>query len=90
MILLILKLLGTLLLLLLGLCLLLLLCVLFVPFRYRLSGSFQDAKPDGSAEVSWLFRALTLRITCAGGAAVNGSLRLFGIPIYRISGEKEA
>ena len=84
--LLILKAAGCLLLFLLALLLLLILLLLFVPFRYRLRGSFLSDQADGTAQASWLFQAVSLSVTYHHGRAVSGSLRLFGIPLFRIEG----
>ncbi|MBQ9421778.1 MAG: hypothetical protein IJU30_08535 [Lachnospiraceae bacterium] len=54
----ILKWIGIILLIVLGLILLALLIVLFVPVRYRISGSFLSDIPDGSASASWLLGAV--------------------------------
>lgn len=82
----ILKWLVLLLLLLLGLLLFLVILVLFVPVRYRLDGSFIDEKADGTAKLSWLWHIVTADITYHQGTAVSGSVRLFGIRLYRIGG----
>lgn len=85
----VLKIIGIVLLVVLGLLLTALLLLLFVPFRYHISGSYVREVPDGTVYVSWLFRAVSLRLTYHHGIAVSGSLRLFGIPVRKIEGELE-
>ena len=84
-----LKFIGFLLLFLLGLLLLALFLLLFVPFRYRVSGSYVKEVPDGTVSVSWLFHAVSLRVTYHHGAAVSGKLCVFGIPVRKIEGKPE-
>lgn len=85
-VLLILKIIGILLLTVLGLILLALLLILLVPFRYKLKGSYLEGVPDGTVEASWLFHAVSFRVTYHHGAAVSGSIRILGIPVKRIEG----
>lgn len=70
------------------LLLFLLLLLLFVPVRYRLNGSFVEEKPDGTAELSWLCRAVSAEITYHHGVAASGAIKLFGFRIFRIRGKR--
>ena len=85
-----LKLIGSVLLCLLAVLLICVLLLLFVPFRYRIRGSFEQEIPDGTVCASWLFHAVTFRITYHHGAAVSGDIRVFGIPVQRIEASASA
>ena len=63
----ILKILGTLILVILGVILAVLLLVLFVPVRYRVDAAF-DGKPGGGVLVSWLMHLVTVRVSYDGKA----------------------
>lgn len=84
-----LKIVGVLFLFVLGFLLLALLLLLFVPFRYRVFGSYLKSVPDGTVSVSWLFHAVSLRVTYHHGAAVSGRFCIFGIPVRKIEGKPE-
>ena len=80
---------GRLILVLLAIVLLLLILVLTVPVRYRLNGQVTEKKPEGTAEISWLAHTMTGRITYHGGKAVSGTVRVFGIRVYRFTGDEQ-
>lgn len=79
-ILLILKILGLLLLVILGLLLAVLLAVLFVPVRYRGSGSYYG-EGKGSVGISWLLHILSIRLRYDKSLTVT--VRLFGFRILK-------
>lgn len=79
-ILIILKILGLLLLVILGLVLAVLLAVLFVPVRYRGSGSYYG-EGKGSAGISWLLHILSIRLWYDKSLRVT--VRLFGFRILK-------
>lgn len=79
-ILMILKILGLLLLVILGLVLAVLLAVLFVPVRYRGSGSYYE-EGKGSVGISWLLHILSIRLRYDKSLTVT--VRLFGFRILK-------
>ncbi len=80
----ILKLLGLLVLIVSGVILLLLFLLLFVPFRYRGDGCYQD-QVSGAVEISWLWRLLHFRVSYEDGP--DARLKLLFIPLWRFSTE---
>lgn len=86
--LLILKIIGIILLVLLGILLTLILLLLFVPFCYRAEGSFYDNKPQAMARIRYLFPLLQVLIQYKDDA-LEGKVKLFGLTVYDLFGEKE-
>jgi hypothetical protein len=71
--------------------------ILFVPIRYRISGSYLSDVPDGTAMAGWLFRMLQIvaayHRTPPEGSPEGGFsvvIKVFGIPVRTlVGGEKE-
>lgn len=80
------KLLGLLILIASGVFLLLLLLLLFVPFRYRGDGCYQE-RGGGAMEISWLWRFLCFRASYEDGP--DAMLKLLCIPLWRFSEQSE-
>ena len=68
---------------LLAIAVIIILTVLFVPVRYRLSGSLKDRIPDGSLKLTWLFHLLSLDLVYDREELVRGRFKILGIPVYR-------
>lgn len=84
-ILLVLKIIGIGLLCLIGLLLLLIALVLFVPVRYRFSGSYLEKVPKLSGRITWLGHAVSARIFFDGGQKKDQSrilVKICGIKIF--------
>lgn len=71
----------------LGILLLASFLVLFVPFRYRLKGSYQG-KPEAAARVTWLLSLLRIDVRYGADGLVI-SLKIFGIPLGRKKPDKK-
>lgn len=82
----VLKIIGITILIILGLILFILLLVLFVPVRYRGSGSYQDGFA-AKLRASWLLHMISVGGAYENGQAIHVVLKLFGIAIYDNSRE---
>ena len=82
----ILKVIGIILLVLLLLVLTVLLLVLFVPVRYRVSGSYEDA-PEGEAYVTWLLRLIGVRAGWKDG--LYARVRVLCFNVWSMDPEKK-
>ena len=82
----ILKVIGIILLVLLLLVLTVLLLVLFVPVRYRVSGSYEDA-PEGEAYVTWLLRLIGVRAGWKDG--LYARVRILCFNVWSMDPEKK-
>ncbi len=67
--------------------------ILFVPIRYRVSGSYLSDVPDGTARAGWLFRMLQIvaayHRTPSKGSPEGGFsvvIKVFGIPVRTLVG----
>ena len=74
----ILKIIGLVLLVILILILLAIVLLLFVPFRYRLQGGYEE-KPGGQAEVSWLMRLVRVKAAYRDGLTAEAKLLCFKV-----------
>lgn len=77
----ILKIIGITLLILLAVVIVLLMLLLFVPFCYRVQGSFAEGKPAGKAEIRYLFPLLRVSFSYEGDKK-TGVIRLLGIRLF--------
>ena len=85
----VLKIIASSLLMLLAFILVLLLLLLFVPFRYRLNGSFRENIPDGEADLSWFLRFIRLHLQYNEGVLVSGGIYVLGFLLFQLK-EKDA
>lgn len=83
-ILLILKIIGWVLLVSLGLIVVLLLCILFVPIRYRLDGSYLNEKIFVLGKISWMFPVLGIKIGLDEKNKPWIRFRLLGFDVKRL------
>ena len=77
----ILKIIGIILLVLLAVAIIFLVLLLFVPFCYRVQGSFSEGKPAGNAELRYLFPLLRVSFSYESDKK-TGVIRLLGIKLY--------
>ena len=77
----ILKIIGIILLFLLAMAIIFLVLLLFVPFRYRIQGSFSEGKPAGNAELRYLFPLLRVSFSYESDKK-TGVIRLLGIKLF--------
>lgn len=77
----ILKIIGIILLVLLAVAIIFLVLLLFVPFCYRVQGSFSEGKPAGNAELRYLFPLLRVSFSYESDKK-TGVIRLLGIKLF--------
>ena len=77
----ILKIIGIILLVLLAVAIIFLVLLLFVPFCYRVQGSFSEGKPAGNAELRYLFPLLRVSFSYEPDKK-TGVIRLLGIKLF--------
>lgn len=77
----ILKIIGIILLVLLAVAIIFLVLLLFVPFCYRVQGSFSEGKPAGNAELRYLFPLLRVSFSYESDKKI-GVIRLLGIKLF--------
>lgn len=83
----ILKIAGIILLSILGLFLLLILLLLVFPWRYRISGRIRGKEYEGELEVCWMLKAVFLKQYVKSGEEGGGTLRIFGLRLFRSNKE---
>lgn len=83
----ILKITGIILLGILGLLLFLILLLMVLPWRYRITGKLRGKEYEGELEVSWMFKAVCLRQYVKSGEEGGGTLRIFGLRLFRSNKE---
>ena len=86
----VLKIIGIVILVLLGLILFVLLLVLFVPVRYRGSGSYQNGTFMTTLRGSWLLHIVSVMGAYQNGQELHLVLRIFGIPFFDTFRNKKA
>ena len=77
----ILKIIGIILLVLLAVAIIFLVLLLFVPFYYKVQGSFSEGKPAGNAELRYLFPLLRVSFSYESDKK-TGVIRLLGIKLF--------
>jgi len=83
----ILKIAGIVLLCLLGLVLLLIILLLVLPWRYRVTGNLREKQYEAEIKVSWMLKAVYLRQYVNSGEEAGGTLRIFGLRLFRSNKE---
>ncbi len=86
--LLILKIIGIILLVLIGILVALVLLLVFVPFCYRVEGSYYREKPYALARIRYLFPLLQVFVKYESENLI-GQVNVFGIKVYDLFAEKE-
>ena len=69
--------------------LILLVLILFVPVRYKISGSFRKEVPDARAEAKWLVGLLSVKAAYAKEGGAEAYVNVFGHKVYDILGNDD-